>query len=396
MGKSIFWSSLGLSWLLWPTSAKRLLLRRAKRVTAFASLIFAFSIANTTANNIESSATLSSDFQSKVYASLLSLDRERRAAAVRSIHYAGKDALPAYRKILDKARWEQEKRIQKLFDQCYREHEIAARELDFERERVLKLIHTDFQKDSSKIAMLRREMKSLDSLVKRTQRAAAKSPDDTLDKIDQYLEAMRDLHFQLLHFDRGSANDSWRPSLSGNQQIDSQVEKRDILDQMTGGSDFLKTQRRFTQTLDEIEKFSEVSKYNDALPRWASSSMKQFASILNAERLILGLPPLALEERLSAASLLHSSDMRTHSFFAHESPVPGRKTPADRAREANFQHAWSGENIFMGSTSPQTAYDAWFGSDGHRFIMHSQGSSDLLGVGISGSHWTMMTGVTRN
>ena len=78
-------------------------------------------------------------------------------------------------------------------------------------------------------------------------------------------------------------------------------------------------------------------------------------------------------------------------FFAHESPVPDKKTPWDRARLAGFEGRGTGENIFMGSTSPQAAYDAWFASDGHRFIMMANGPT-LLGVGIAGNHWTMMTG----
>jgi len=44
----------------------------------------------------------------------------------------------------------------------------------------------------------------------------------------------------------------------------------------------------------------------------------------------------------------------------------------------------------MGSASPDAAYSAWFGSDGHRFIMF--GNGNVLGVGISGIHWTMMMG----
>ncbi len=50
-----------------------------------------------------------------------------------------------------------------------------------------------------------------------------------------------------------------------------------------------------------------------------------------------------------------------------------------------------GENIFMGSASHNSAYNAWFGSDGHRFIMFSDGPN-LIGIGPHGKHWTMMTG----
>jgi uncharacterized protein YkwD len=71
--------------------------------------------------------------------------------------------------------------------------------------------------------------------------------------------------------------------------------------------------------------------------------------------------------------------------------VPGKKSPWDRAKLAGFAGNASGENIFMGSTNFQSAYDGWFGSDGHRFIMFAD-SPNVLGLGISGIHWTLMTG----
>jgi uncharacterized protein YkwD len=45
----------------------------------------------------------------------------------------------------------------------------------------------------------------------------------------------------------------------------------------------------------------------------------------------------------------------------------------------------------MGSSSHTSAYNAWFGSDGHRFIMFSD-RPNLIGIGPHGKHWTMMTG----
>jgi uncharacterized protein YkwD len=105
----------------------------------------------------------------------------------------------------------------------------------------------------------------------------------------------------------------------------------------------------------------------------------------------MGLRPLRIEEKLSAAAEGHSSDMASGGFFAHESPVPNKKTPWDRAKLAQFDGNASGENIFMGSTDPNSAYGGWFGSDGHRFIMFSEGPN-CCGVGVSGVHWTFMTG----
>jgi uncharacterized protein YkwD len=119
--------------------------------------------------------------------------------------------------------------------------------------------------------------------------------------------------------------------------------------------------------------------------------MREFATILNRERSWLGLDPLRLEEKLSAAARGHSQDMASHGFFAHQSPIPGKASPGDRARLAGFTGGWSGENIFAGSASPAAAFGGWFGSDGHRFIMFAAGPN-VIGVGVHGSHWTLMTG----
>ncbi|MGB0993988.1 MAG: CAP domain-containing protein, partial [Akkermansiaceae bacterium] len=126
--------------------------------------------------------------------------------------------------------------------------------------------------------------------------------------------------------------------------------------------------------------------------KWANGSQKSFSDHLNKQRALLGLQPLLLEERLSAASFGHSQDMRSAGFFSHTSPIPGKRSPADRARKAKFKGSWTGENIFMGSPSPMAAYGGWFGSDGHRFIMFTRGGSNVIGVGVAGGHWTMMTG----
>ncbi|MBT7969944.1 MAG: CAP domain-containing protein, partial [Verrucomicrobia bacterium] len=145
-----------------------------------------------------------------------------------------------------------------------------------------------------------------------------------------------------------------------------------------------------TNIRKEIE--SQVSaRLDNNASGWASVSQKDFANHLNEFRSLFALTPLRLEEKLSDAAVGHSRDMASMGFFAHQSPIPKKKSPGDRARLAGFKHRWSGENIFMGSASPVAAYDAWFGSDGHRFIMFANGPN-LIGIGPYGRHWTMMTG----
>ncbi len=108
---------------------------------------------------------------------------------------------------------------------------------------------------------------------------------------------------------------------------------------------------------------------------------------LNRMRLLLGEQALAIDPKLCLAARDHSNDMRTKSFFAHESPVPGKKLPWDRARRAGtVAHA---ENIAMGQTTPQEVNLGWFHSPGHHINMLNPTLS-VMGLGRSGTHWTQM------
>ncbi len=110
---------------------------------------------------------------------------------------------------------------------------------------------------------------------------------------------------------------------------------------------------------------------------------------VNEWRLLLGLSPLVIDSKLCDASRGHSEDMNKKGFFAHESPVPGKKTPWDRA--ANEGTKASGENIYMGSQSPASANKGWFYSPGHHKNMFKAGHK-RIGLGRYGGHWTQMFG----
>ncbi|MCX6876094.1 MAG: CAP domain-containing protein [Verrucomicrobia bacterium] len=109
----------------------------------------------------------------------------------------------------------------------------------------------------------------------------------------------------------------------------------------------------------------------------------------NELRMLVGLNALFLDPKLCEAARDHSKDMAEQGFFAHESPVPGKKLPWDRAK--NFGTSASAENIFMGSGDPHAANLGWFYSPGHHKNMFSPGHL-RMGLGCSGSHWTQMFG----
>jgi|MDTC01.2.fsa_nt_gb uncharacterized protein YkwD len=76
-------------------------------------------------------------------------------------------------------------------------------------------------------------------------------------------------------------------------------------------------------------------------------------------------------------------------YSSHDSPTPGRATPWNRAEQAEYQERTLRENIYMGNTSSEAAYAAWWQSDGHRKIMFSKDANHPGGA-LVGKHWTMM------
>jgi uncharacterized protein YkwD len=84
----------------------------------------------------------------------------------------------------------------------------------------------------------------------------------------------------------------------------------------------------------------------------------------------------------------HSRDMESLHFFAHESPVEGKKMPWDRA--LRFNTTAQAENIVMGVHDGRDANEAWFHSPGHHKNM--LGEHVRVGVGCSGVYFTEMFG----
>ena len=81
-------------------------------------------------------------------------------------------------------------------------------------------------------------------------------------------------------------------------------------------------------------------------------------------------------------------------YFAHRSPVAENSTPERRAANADYRGTFVGENIYFYATpqGARAAFDAWWQSDGHRFVMFDP-KSDQLGLSNRpATHWAMMTG----
>jgi hypothetical protein len=109
---------------------------------------------------------------------------------------------------------------------------------------------------------------------------------------------------------------------------------------------------------------------------------------LNILLIRAGIGSLRVDLKLCEAGRGHSKDMVDHGFFAHESPVDGKRTPSDRASLAGT--SGGAENIAAGMDSGPGAIRAWWYSPGHHRNM--MGSHGRTGLGRFESHWTQMFG----
>lgn len=106
---------------------------------------------------------------------------------------------------------------------------------------------------------------------------------------------------------------------------------------------------------------------------------------LNQWRIAMGLNALKIDPKLCETSRDHSKDMASGGFFSHTSPIKGKESFTDRAR--NFGTTARAENIAI-NQSPAAANKAWFHSPGHHKNMFA--GHEYVGLGVSGRHYTQM------
>jgi uncharacterized protein YkwD len=244
------------------------------------------------------------------------------------------------------------------------------------RGEVMKLILTDYKKDPQEIAMLTREHEATEKLLN--------AFDKELSKSTPAWKPLVDATAPLERLDHAISLTEGPSSLYQAKSAEAYLKELGAAKAVLETWQIANARQRSNQELVSVTAHNESCK-------WAAKSAIAFATLLNQKRGVMNLAPLRLDENLSNAATSHSKEMAAMGYFAHESPVPANKGPGDRARNANFEGGWSGENIFMGSAGSNDAYWAWWGSDGHRFIMFADGPN-TLGAGPAGVHWTMMTG----
>ncbi len=108
---------------------------------------------------------------------------------------------------------------------------------------------------------------------------------------------------------------------------------------------------------------------------------------LNVMRLLSGLKPLSIDPKLCAAARDHCRDMATKNFFSHTSPLPGKQSFTQRAK--NFGATARAENIAYGKTSASDTNMGWFHSPGHHKNMLNP-KWKCMGLGHFQTRWCQM------
>lgn len=163
-----------------------------------------------------------------------------------------------------------------------------------------------------------------------------------------------------------------QPVTEVDEELDQVASQADQGDQAAS----IQAGRRAAAVLKKNERFK------GEIPR------NEYAGILelNHWRIAAGLAPLEIDPKLCDAARDHSKDMERLGFFAHQSPVKGKKEPWDRAK--NFGTTARGENIAI-NDSTEAANQAWFFSPGHHKNMFKPDFS-VIGLGIQGRHYTQL------
>lgn len=101
---------------------------------------------------------------------------------------------------------------------------------------------------------------------------------------------------------------------------------------------------------------------------WSPAAEDLLAALTNQARASAGLPPLAVDARLTWLARWRSRDMAVRGYFSHEIP-PAGSTVFDVMRSIGIDATWVGENIGWDSAAPADAASlverAFLGSSAH-------------------------------
>ncbi|MBL4684255.1 MAG: CAP domain-containing protein [Nannocystaceae bacterium] len=99
---------------------------------------------------------------------------------------------------------------------------------------------------------------------------------------------------------------------------------------------------------------------------------------------------LTMQPNLRCAARVHSKDMDTRNFFAHDNP--SGESPFDRMGMAEYSYSTAGENIAAGSADAVGTMNQWMNSSGHCVnIMNPSFTEIGVGYHPGGQYGTLWT-----
>lgn len=239
------------------------------------------------------------------------------------------------------------------------------------------LVQTDHHKDKQKHAEMDRAFADVEKAHKRVARSLKAGPNSpiaqVLDALQWLAEIRRDQDFC-------ADKISDIASLPMNAVLE-----------IEGAPEPIKALVRDLEPFIARREFHRLVSVAHSQMKSAKPEQVQYAEILNERRVVLGLRPYFLAEKLSAAAAQHSEEMVKLKYFSHDSPVPENKSFVDRIKNAAFEGAAGGECIYAGGSTASAAHSGWWYSDGHRLILYANGQT-AQGIAKYASTWTFLTG----
>lgn len=129
----------------------------------------------------------------------------------------------------------------------------------------------------------------------------------------------------------------------------------------------------------------------------AERSLAAVTCLVNHERTVRGLAPVAASPQLAQAAQWHADDMAARNYFAHDALIgaPHGSSPGERATNAGYTWSTVGENIARGQRTPRAVMAGWLGSEGHCANIMRPTFTDA-GYGLStagnGPYWVQVFG----
>lgn len=104
---------------------------------------------------------------------------------------------------------------------------------------------------------------------------------------------------------------------------------------------------------------------NDSIDEGVVLENNNVIDLTNKERIAIGLPPLAVNQKLIASAKAKVNDMIVNQYFEHVSPTG--VNVSDLGKKVGYDYIIMGENLALGDfQTDQELVDAWMASPGHR------------------------------